>query len=125
MLDHLDAALAAGLVREDGVGRYLFGHALVRDDAVRAALGPTRRARMHARVAEALEPRPAARARSRGTGWPPARRTPAQAWRAARAAAEVARRVHAYGEAARAARAPRSTPMGRTPTPRAGTATTC
>ena len=31
VLDQLDPALAAGLVREEGIGSYLFGHALVRD----------------------------------------------------------------------------------------------
>ena len=51
VLDLLDPALAAGLVREDGVGRYVFGHALVRDtvydawsaDPPRAGARPGRR----------------------------------------------------------------------------------
>ena len=53
LLDHLDPALDAGLVREDGIDRYLFGHALVRD-TIYAAIPAARRARAHARVAEAL-----------------------------------------------------------------------
>ncbi len=98
-LDHMDTALAAGLVREEAVGSYLFGHALVRDELY-GDLGPTRRARMHARVAEALEPRPG-RESETARHWLDAGPAYAgQAWRAARAAAEAARRVHAYGEVA-------------------------
>ena len=98
-LDHMDTALAAGLVREEAVGSYLFGHALVRDELY-GDLGPTRRARMHARVAEALEPRPG-RESETARHWLAAGPAYAgQAWRAARAAAEAARRVHAYGEVA-------------------------
>ena len=98
-LDHIDTALAAGLVREEAVGSYLFGHALVRDELY-GDLGPTRRARMHARVAEALEPRPG-RESETARHWLAAGPAYAgQAWRAARAAAEAARRVHAYGEVA-------------------------
>ena len=54
VLDRLDPALEAGLLREDGIGRYLFGHALVRD-SVYTGFSPTRRARAHARVAAVLE----------------------------------------------------------------------
>ena len=98
-LDHMDTALAAGLVREEAVGSYLFGHALVRDELY-GNLGPTRRARMHARVAEALEPLPG-RESETARHWLAAGPAYAgQAWRAARAAAEAARRVHAYGEVA-------------------------
>ena len=101
VLDHLDTALAAGLVHEDGVDRFLFDHALVRDDAVRRDLGPTRRARLHARVAEALAAHGRdGRPRPPGTGWPPGRRTPARPGARPAAAAEAARRLHAYEEAA-------------------------
>jgi class 3 adenylate cyclase len=56
LLDLLDEAQAGVLVREvpDALGRYTFAHALIQrtlyDD-----LGPTRRARAHLQVAEALE----------------------------------------------------------------------
>lgn len=50
----LDAALAAGLLTEDGPGRIGFTHALVRD-AVYAELAPLARRRMHARAAAAIE----------------------------------------------------------------------
>ena len=38
MLDQLDPALQAGLVREDGVDRFRFAHALVRDTAYAALI---------------------------------------------------------------------------------------
>ncbi len=98
-LEHLEAALAAGLVREEGIGSYLFGHALVRDELF-GGVGSTRRARMHARVAEALAPR-VGRESETVRHWLAAGPAYAgQAWRAAREAAESARRVHAYGEVA-------------------------
>ncbi len=53
VLDALDVTTAAGLVREDGVDRFRFGHALVRD-TVYASTSATRRARWHVRLAEAL-----------------------------------------------------------------------
>jgi DNA-binding SARP family transcriptional activator len=53
LLDAFDVAIGAGLVREDGVGRFRFAHALVRD-TVYAGTSRTRRARWHARVAEEL-----------------------------------------------------------------------
>ena len=100
LLDHLDPALEAGLVREDGIDRFLFGHALVRD-TIYAAIPTTRRARAHARVAEALSgiagretrggaalARRRSGARRRGPGWP------------ACGPAAVARRLHAYEESA-------------------------
>ena len=56
VLNILDAAAAAALVREtrDVPGRYTFSHALVQH-TIYQDLGPTRRARAHRRVAEALE----------------------------------------------------------------------
>jgi DNA-binding SARP family transcriptional activator len=99
VLDGLDPALAAGLVREDGIGRYLFGHALVRD-AIYGSVGTTRRARAHARVAEALEGS-ADRESEIARHWLAA--GPAYAgrtWRAAAAAAAAARRIHAYERSA-------------------------
>jgi hypothetical protein len=56
LLDILDAATAASLVRElpDSPGRYNFAHALIQH-TLYEDLGPTRRARAHRQVAEALE----------------------------------------------------------------------
>lgn len=55
LLDALDEALAAGLVRPEGRRpRYTFTHAIVRY-AVLARLSPDREARLHRRVAEVLE----------------------------------------------------------------------
>ncbi len=99
LLDHVEHAVAAGLVREDGVGRWSFGHALVRDAAY-DALGPTRAARAHGRVAAALEGRPG-RETEVARHWLAAGAEHAgQAWRAAGRAADVARRLHAHEEAA-------------------------
>ncbi|MFC6287248.1 BTAD domain-containing putative transcriptional regulator [Nocardioides sp. GCM10027113] len=95
LLDLLDPALDAGLVREDDIGSYWFGHALVRDQ-IYGAFSPTRRARAHARVAEVLEQCPD-RESETARHWlaaGPARA--GRAWRAAREAATVARRLHAH-----------------------------
>ncbi len=56
LLDVLDAAVDASLLRESQtrVGRFSFTHALV-EHALYEGLGSTRRARLHRRVAEALE----------------------------------------------------------------------
>ena len=56
LLDILDAATAAALVRElaDTPGRYNFAHALIQH-TLYEDLGPTRRARAHRQVGEALE----------------------------------------------------------------------
>jgi tetratricopeptide (TPR) repeat protein len=56
-LDHLEAAAAAGLVTEDGPGAWRFAHTLMRD-ALYRRLSATRRARLHRRVAEAIEAAP-------------------------------------------------------------------
>ena len=53
-VDALDAAIAAGLVRETRAGRFTFVHALVRQ-TVLDDLSQTRRARLHWRIAEQLE----------------------------------------------------------------------
>ena len=86
VLDDLDPALEAGLVREDGVDRFRFAHALVRD-TVYAALSRTRRARMHARVAEVLDGQPGRESEVARHWLAAGPRTPARAWRAAGAAA--------------------------------------
>jgi class 3 adenylate cyclase len=56
LLDHLEAAVAASLLAEstERVGRFRFAHALV-NQTLYEGLGATRRARMHQRVAQALE----------------------------------------------------------------------
>ena len=56
LLDILDAAAGVSLVRElaDAPGRFNFAHALIQH-TLYEDLGPTRRARAHRRVAEALE----------------------------------------------------------------------
>jgi class 3 adenylate cyclase/tetratricopeptide (TPR) repeat protein len=56
VLDMLDSAAAVSLVRElaDGPGRFTFAHALIQH-TLAEDLGPTRRARAHRDVAEALE----------------------------------------------------------------------
>jgi class 3 adenylate cyclase len=55
LLDILDASAAAGLVREMGTqGNYNFSHALIQH-TLYEDLGPTRRARAHRVVAQALE----------------------------------------------------------------------
>ena len=56
LLDVLDAAAGAGLVRElsGASGRYSFAHSLIQH-TLYEDLGPTRRARAHRRIADALE----------------------------------------------------------------------
>lgn len=99
LLDQLDPALEAGLVREDGIDRYLFGHALVRD-TIYAAIPAARRARAHARVAESLAGGPG-RETEVARHWLAAGPAHAsRAWLAAVGAAALARRLHAYEESA-------------------------
>ncbi len=54
VLETLDPAIRARLVEETAVGHYRFAHALVRS-TLEDALGPTRRAQLHLRAAQALE----------------------------------------------------------------------
>ena len=99
LLDSVEPAQAAGLVREHGPDRFAFAHALVRD-TLRSAMSASRRARVHARVAEALSGAPG-RETEVALHWRSAGPTYAgRAWRAGVAAAEVARRLHAHQEAA-------------------------
>ncbi|MFZ2014551.1 MAG: BTAD domain-containing putative transcriptional regulator [Nocardioides sp.] len=99
LLDVVEPAEAAGLVRDVGVERLAFAHALVRD-TLSAGLTSTRRARVHARIAEALEGQPE-RVTERAQHWQAA--GPAyvgRAWRSTVEAAGVARRVYAHEQAA-------------------------
>ncbi|NYD41251.1 BTAD domain-containing putative transcriptional regulator [Nocardioides panaciterrulae] len=98
LLDVVEPAQVAGLVREDGVDRWWFAHALVRDTLL-TGTSATRRARTHARVAEVLGGTPG-RETEVARHWLGAGPAYAdRAWRAALAAAEVARRLHAHDEA--------------------------
>ena len=99
LLDVVEPAEAAGLVRDVGVERFAFAHALVRD-TLAAGLSATRRARVHARVAEALEDLPE-RATERALHWQAAGPSyVGRAWRAAVDAAAVARRRYAHEQSA-------------------------
>ena len=96
VLDDLEPAQAAGLVREDGVDAWAFAHALVRD-TVYAGLALTRRARVHARVAEALAGR--GRETEEALHWRAAGPAhAARAWRSAASAADLTRRLHAHDQ---------------------------
>ncbi len=104
--DRLEPAHDVGIVHQRGDGRLVFEHALTRD-AVIATASPARVARVHARIAHALDsvPRgslaPAERAFDLAHHWLAAGPVHApQAWRAAAAAAAEARRDFANVEAA-------------------------
>ena len=106
MLDVLDEAVAAALVTEvpGRLGRFSFSHALIRH-SLYDALGPTRRAQLHRRVAEALEeawPQPDAHLPSLAHHWFAAGPTgdAAKAVAYARQAGEKALTELAYEEAA-------------------------
>ena len=104
--DRLEPAHDVGIVHQRADGRLVFEHALTRD-AVIAGASPARVARVHARIAHALDsvPRgslaPAERAFDLAHHWLAAGPVHApQAWRAAAAAAAEARRDFANVEAA-------------------------
>ncbi len=121
VLDDLETARAAGLVGEDDDGEWTFVHALTRD-SVYQSVPTTRRARMHAQIAHALEelgPRSWSQGSSSGTKRRTASGDPSdhltaelarhwlaagpshvdKAWRAARAAADQASQASAWREA--------------------------
>lgn len=99
VLDLVEPALVAGLVREEGVDRFRFAHALVRD-TLRSQMTASRLARAHARVADVLataggrETEVAFHWRAAGPSY--ARR----AWQSGVDAALLARALHAHDEAA-------------------------
>jgi hypothetical protein len=99
ILDLVEPALVAGLVREDGIDWFAFGHALVRD-TLRSNVAASRLARAHAAVARALEGRPERETEVARHWLAAGPGHAAHAWPAAVAAAQVARRLHAYDEAA-------------------------
>ncbi|WP_345526270.1 BTAD domain-containing putative transcriptional regulator [Nocardioides endophyticus] len=99
LLDVVEPAQAAGLVREDGIDHFYFAHALVRD-TLQAGMSISRRARAHARAAEALDGVPG-RETEVARHWREAGPSYAdRAWRAAVGAATLARRYYAYDQAA-------------------------
>ena len=98
-LEALEDAAGTGLIREDGIDRFSFAHALVRDAAY-AELSASRRSRLHVRLAELLEHQPG-RETERARHWFAAGPTQAnRAWRAAADAARFASRLHAHEQAA-------------------------
>lgn len=107
LVDALDAAASAGLLREEGAGQYSFTHALVRH-SVLDNLSQTRAARLHWRIAETFERDPARSQQrigqiayhySAGSAVGPADIV-ARVARAAMAAGEEAMRRLAFDEAA-------------------------
>lgn len=98
VLDHLDAAQTAGLVREFGVDRFRFAHALMRDAAY-SSLSQSRQGRLHARVAEVLAGTPGRESEVARHWLAAGPQHASRAWRAAGDAAEAAVRVYAYDEA--------------------------
>ncbi len=99
VLDALEPAQEAGLVREDGIDRFVFAHALVRD-TIYSGLSASRRARLHAKVAEVLQRVPG-RETERARHWLAAGPAHAsRAWLAAVSAATVTRRLHAHDQSA-------------------------
>jgi DNA-binding SARP family transcriptional activator len=104
VLDIVEPAQAAGLVVDDGIDRFAFAHALV-VDVLLAGLRPTRRARVHARVAAALPAGPGHETEvarhwlAAGPSYAP------QAWPAAVAAAAQSRALHGHDRAGELLRA--------------------
>ncbi len=97
LLDVVEPAVAAGLVREEGLDRFAFAHALVRD-TLYAATSASRRARTHVRVARALAGQPGRETEVAHHWLAGGPAHAAQAWRAAVAAAEVTARLHAHDQ---------------------------
>jgi hypothetical protein len=100
LLDVVEPAQAAGLLRDDGLDRYAFAHALVVDTLV-GGIPPSRLARLHARVAEALPDEPGHEI-ERARHWLAAGPAYAdRAWRAAVPAARQSSTLHDHERATR------------------------
>jgi DNA-binding SARP family transcriptional activator len=102
LLDLLQPAVDGDLLRDVGGDQFRFGHALARDAAY-DALGPSRRERLHARIASIVEEAPDADARAPEVArhWAAAGpRHLGHAWRSAARAGAVAMSAHAADEAA-------------------------
>lgn len=98
VLDLIEPAVEAGLVAEEGIDRYSFAHALVRD-SLYAGMSASRRARRHAVVAAAIEG--SGRWSEEARHWLAAGPAhAATAWRAAERAARDARALHAHEDRA-------------------------
>lgn len=100
LLDVVEPAQAVGLLREDGIDRYVFGHALVVDTLL-SGVRPSRLARVHARVAEALPAGPGHEAELARHWLAAGPAYAAQAWRAAVAAAAQSSALHDHEGAER------------------------
>ncbi len=98
LLDVVEPAQAAGLVRDTGIDRFAFAHALVRD-TLYASVGASRRARHHAAVASVLDGRSGHETEVARHWLDAGPAHAAKAWRAALDASRVARRAHAHEEA--------------------------
>ncbi len=97
LLDVVEPAVAAGLVREEDLDRFSFAHALVRD-TLYAGYSASRRARTHVRVARALAGRPARETEVAHHWLAGGPAHAAEAWHAAVAASEVTARLHAHDQ---------------------------
>ncbi len=104
LLGSLEQARAAGLVEDDGVERFRFTHALVRD-TVYASIPAMRRAAVHARVAADLDGAPGRESESARHWLAAGPRQAARGWRAALTAAAATYAIHAYEEAVDLSRA--------------------
>jgi hypothetical protein len=100
LLDVVEPAQATGLLRDDGIDRYVFGHALVVDTLL-SGIRPSRLARTHARVAEALPDVPGHQGELARHWLAAGPAHSARAWRAAVAAAAESSRLHDHERAAR------------------------
>jgi DNA-binding SARP family transcriptional activator len=100
LLDVVEPAQAAGLVRDDGIDRYAFGHALIVETLL-SGIRPSRLARVHARVAEALPAGPGHESELARHWLAAGPSYAAPAWRAARAAAEQSSALHDHERASR------------------------
>lgn len=98
LLDTVEPAQAAGLVGEDGIDRFAFAHALVVDTLL-AGLRPSRRSRVHAKVAEALAAGDAQETELARHWLAAGPAYGAKAWRSAVAAARQSSKLHDHDRA--------------------------